>query len=139
MASFSNCVARAAEWFEEFRARKLVESCQYVQRGVVYDVHLTPALENSETDDGTGVIFNTTRRDFLASPTEFAALGLAAPQRGDRIVRNIGGTDHEFEVVSTVGEPPVRWMTRYQKTWRIHAQLVRAEVPAQVRQFGAGT
>jgi hypothetical protein len=111
-----------------------------VQRGVVFeDVHLTPALENAETNDDTGVIFNTTRRDFLASPTEFAAKGIANPQRGDRVVRRIEGVDHEFEVVSTIGEPPVRYMTRYQKTWRIHAQLVRTEVPTELRQFGAGT
>jgi hypothetical protein len=138
--TYSNCVARAAEWFEDFRARKLVESCTYVQRGVVFeDVHLTPALENAETNDDTGVIFNTTRRDFLASPTEFAEKGIANPQRGDRVVRRIEGVDHEFEVVSTIGEPPVRYMTRYQKTWRIHAQLVRTEVPTELRQFGAGT
>lgn len=111
---------RGVTWLQNFRQRQLVESCQYVQDGTKYsNVNLTVALDasNSETDD---IVLNFRQQDFLVSPSHFEEKGIDKPKRGDRILRNVGSEQMEYDVVSTETEPHYRPMSRYHLGWRIH-------------------
>jgi hypothetical protein len=111
---------RGVTWLQNFRQRQLVESCQYVQDGIKYsNVDLTVAYDasNSETDE---IVMNYRAQDFLVSAAHFAAKGIDKPKRGDRVLRNVGSEQIEYDVVATDSEPHYRPMSRYHQGWRIH-------------------
>lgn len=121
-------IAKGVEWLQDYRHRKLVETVKYVQDGVLYeDLHMTVAHDSATSDDDTGVIFTSRQQDFLANPTEFTAIGLEEPLRGDHIIRTVAAEEIEYEVVGFGNEPPYRFMSRYRKAWRIHAQIIKVE------------
>ncbi len=126
--AYTDYVRRGVEHLQDYRSRKLVETCKYVQGGVLFEgVHLTPAQATSESDDDLGIIINSRLIDFLADPSEFSSKGIEKPQRGDRVIRTVQGEEIEYEVMGGGNEPPWRPMSRYRMAWRIHTSFIRSE------------
>ena len=118
-------VQKGVQWLQRYRQNKLVQTCRYVQRGVVYEnVQLTLAHDAS-TQENDEIIFDWRDQDFLVSPSHFAELGLSEPQRGDLVIRIVGNQEIEYVVTSSGNEPPFRPMSRYHEGWRIHTKRSR--------------
>jgi hypothetical protein len=120
-----DAVRKGVRWLQQYRQRKLVVSCSYVQNGtLVENVELTLAHDAS-TQEHDDIIFDWRDQDFLVSPSHFAEKELAEPQRGDMIIREVDSQQIEYTVSSSGNEPSFRPMSRYHLGWRIHAKRTR--------------
>jgi hypothetical protein len=64
-------------------------------------------------------------RDYLIDAADYAPTGAASePQRGDRIIETVGGTEHIYEVMTPApGAPVFRYTDRYRVRLRVHTKL----------------
>ncbi len=122
-------LATKVDWLHEYRDKHLVEQVHYVQDGVAYDMWATPLSASDELDDET-VLIESQYQDFMITREQFKTLGVADPERGDAIIRNLPGSHGEkieYQVIGRGAEPGARMTSRYRKAFRIHTVLLQTE------------
>ena len=127
----SDLLSTGLAWLETQRTRFMAKSVIYRRPGGVgvpaLDVVVLATVGKTtfEVVTAGGVLDRVESRDYLIAADALTAIGL--PQRGDRVIEDVGGARHTAEVLAPGREPHWRWSDITRASFRIHTKHLTTE------------
>ena len=113
-------------WLEQQRLQFLTRPVRYQRGALEIPVLATVGRTIFRLEMGTGAVERVESRDYLVAAAAIVAVGI--PQRGDRLIEDIGGSRHTAEVLAPGREPHWRWSDPNRSVYRIHTKHLTTEL-----------
>jgi hypothetical protein len=136
----ADLLASGAAWLAGQLAGSAGRQVRYVRGSSSSAITATVGRSMFEAANQSGVLEQWESRDFVVTTTAFP---FGVPQRHDRVVDTLGGSDVTYEVSSPRGVPVWHYGDGFRATMRIHTKAIDDETASSpallLRWWGAST